>query len=217
MAIQDITLGVVLGSYFSLQTFANLSTPESNPSIQYYYHSFDPFGRGYYFHNAETLQHSNWVKGALGYRYDPKLFLDEKLYFDNKRFLGFVWSNRVEIGGGLNESQKLAFPSWIKWAPEVVESHDPTILKDAAGTEIGRMKYDEKRRLIPRFRPGLVLEPLYRPANFNGFGFDQEVRVSGIALDSEQYTVHMISPVASEESSGSSISCGEIIVPSPKL
>ena len=66
------------------------------------------------------------------------------------------------------------------------------------------MGYYEKQRLISRFSPGLALEPLYRPANFNGLdSFGHEVTFSGIALDSEDFTVPIISPVASEESSGS--------------
>jgi len=66
------------------------------------YHSYDPFGRGYHFHTGRHIEQSNWVKGALGNRYNPKMFLDEDNYFDRQRFLGFVWSNRFEIGGELS-------------------------------------------------------------------------------------------------------------------
>jgi hypothetical protein len=83
------------------------------------------------------------------------------------------------------------------------------------------MGYDEKQRLVPQFHPGLELEPLYRPANFNELdSFDKEFTISGIALNSSvdsEDCVPIISPVASQESLASSITfVGEIIVPSSK-
>jgi len=185
------------------------------------YHSYDPFGRGYHFHTGRHIEQSNWVKGALGNRYNPKMFLDEDNYFDRQRFLGFVWSNRFEIGGELSNKQKADFPSWIKWVPEtnVGGFSDQTILKDSNGVVIGHMGYDKKQQLVPQFHPGLELEPFYRPANFNeSNSFDKEFSIFGTALnssvDSKEECVPIISPVASQESSISSItSVGEIIVP----
>jgi hypothetical protein len=220
LATQEVTLGAGITSYFGLQSFVNLSNPEVNPTIHYYYHSYDPFGRGYHFHTGRHIEQSNWVKGALGNRYNPKMFLDENNYFDRQRFLGFVWANRFEIGGEISDKQKADFPSWIKWVPEAnVGFSDQTILKDSNGVVIGRMGYDKKQRLVPQFHPGLGLELFYRPANFNEpNSFDKEFTISGTALnssvDSEEESVPIISPVASQESSTSSItSVGEIIVP----
>jgi len=182
LATQDVTIGgCCWGPCLGLQSFVNFSTPEVNPNIHYYYHSYDPFGRGYHFHTGRHLDQSNWVKGALGSRYNPTMFLDENRYFDRQRFLGFVWSNRFEIGG------------------EISEKHRP----------------------VPQFHLGLVLEPLYRPANINELdSFDKEFTISGIALNSSvdsEDCVPIISPVASQESLASSITfVGEIIVPSSK-
>jgi len=127
-------------TYLGLQSFVNLSKPEVNPTIHYYYHSYDPFGREYHFHTGHHIEQSNWLKGALGSRYNPKMFLDENNCFDRKRFLGFVWANRFEIGGEISDKQKTDFPSWIKWASEVnVGFKDQTILKDSNGVVIGHM------------------------------------------------------------------------------
>ena len=150
-----------------LQSFVNLSTPEVSPNIHYYYHSYDPFGRGYHFHTGRDLDQSNWVKGALGSRYNPTIFLDENRYFDRQRFLGFVWSNRFEIGGEISEKQKRVFHLGLngllklRWGLIRIKLY----LKDSDGVIIGRMGYDEKQRLVPQFHPGLELEPLYCPAN----------------------------------------------------
>ena len=156
----------------------------------------------------------------LGNRYNPRLFLDENNYFDRQRFLGFVWANRFEIGGELSDKQKPEFPSWIKWVPEAnMNLNQQTTLKDPNGVVIGHMGYDQKHCLVPRFNPGLEVEPLYRPANFNGpNSYDETFMVSGTALDSsiesKEECVPIISPVMSQESSTSSItSVGEIIVP----
>lgn len=79
------------------------------------------------------------------------------------------------------------------------------------------MGYDEKRRLIPKFTPALRLEPLYRSEDFNALdGPHGEVRIYGSDLSSSTARdplVPVISPVAPEESAGSSVnSVGEIIV-----
>jgi hypothetical protein len=219
LATHDITIGASLGSYFGFQSFVNLSDPEVNPTIHYYYHSYDPFGRGYHFHTGSHIAQSNIVKSALGNRYNPRLFLDERNYFDTERFLGFVWANRFEIGGGLSDKQKADFPSWIKWVPERIENQ--TILKDSNNVVIGRIVYNEKQQLVPQFHPGLEIEPLYRPANFDDpNSYDKEHTIYGLVLnssiDSEKECAHMISPVASEESDSSTssiASVGEIIVP----
>ena len=76
--------------------------------------------------------------------------------------------------------------------------------------------YDKKQQLVPQFHPGLELEPFYRPANFNeSNSFDKEFSIFGTALnsrvDSKEECVPIISPVASQESSITSV--GEIIVP----
>ena len=222
LATQELTVGAIFTSYFGLQTFVHFSEPEINSTVHYYYHSYDPFGRGYHFHTGRHLEQSNYVKGALGNRYNPRLFLDESNYFDRQRFLGFVWANRFEIGGELSDNQKAEFPSWIKWAPEAnMNLNQQTTLKDSNGVVIGHMGYDQKHRLVPQFNPGLELEPLYRPANFNGpNSYDKTFMVSGTALDSsiksKEECVPIISPVMSQESSTSSItSVGEIIVPDP--
>ena len=217
LASQEVTIGAGLTSYFSLQGFVNLSTPEVNPRIHYYYHSYDPFGRGYHFHTARHIEQSNWVKGALGDRYNPKMFLDDKNYLDRPSFLGFVWANRFEIGGELSDSQKEEFPSWIKWAPDT-ELNAQTVIKDSNGVVIGRMGYDSQKRIVPQFKSGVELEPFYRPANYTGpSSFDKEYTITGSTLDSvndKEECVPIISPVASQESSTSSItSVGEIIVP----
>ena len=73
------------------------------------------------------------------------MFLDKDNYFDRKRFLGFVWANRFEIGGELSDKQKMDFTSWIKWVPEANVGSDQTILKDSNGDVIGRIGYDEKK------------------------------------------------------------------------
>ena len=204
-----------------IQSFVNLLKPEVNPTIHYYYYSYDLFGRGYHFYTGRYIEQSNWVKSALGSRYNPKMFLDENNYFDRQRFLGFVWSNRFEIGGEISDEQKAGFSSWIKWTPEANMDRDQTILKDSNGVVIGHMGYDEKQRLVPQFLPGLELEPFYRPANFNEpDSFDKEFTISGTALNSSvdsEECVPIISPVVSQESSTSSItSVGEIMVPSSK-
>ena len=224
LASQEVTIGAGITTYLGIQSFVNLSDPEVNPTLHYYYHSYDPLGRRYHFHTGRHIEQSNWVKGALGSRYNPKLFLDENNYFDRQRFLGFVWSNRFEIGGEISDEQKAGFPSWIKWAPETNMSRgDPTILKDSSGVVIGHMRYNTKGQLVPQFLPGLALEPLYRPANFTApDSFDKEFTISGTALNSSvdsKKGVPIISPVASQESSESSssiTSVGEIIVPSSK-
>jgi len=223
LASQEVTIGTGIATYLGFQSFVNLTKPEVNPTVHYYYHSYDPFGRGYHFHTSHHLEQSNLIKGALGSRYNPKMFLDENNYFDRQRFLGFVWANRFEIGGEMSNEQKASFPSWVKWTPEVnnMGFQDQTILKDADGVVIGRMGYDEKQRLVPKFHPGVALEPLYRPADFNDpDSFDRELTIFGTALNSSadsEECVPIISPVASEESSASSIvSVGEIIVPSSK-
>ena len=220
LATQEVTIGTGIASYLGLQSFVNLSNPEVNPTIHYYYHSYDPFGRGYHFHTGRHIEQSNYVKGALGNRYNPRLFLDENNYFDRQRFLGFVWANRFEIGGELSDKQKAEFPSWIRWSPEASTGlNEQSTLKDSNGVVIGRMGYDKKHRLVPQFQPGLKVEPLYRPANFNGpNSYDKEFTISGTALDSstesKEECIPIISPVASQESSTSSItSVGKIIVP----
>ena len=85
--------------------------------------------------------------------------------------------------------------------------------------------YNEKQQLVPQFHPGLEIEPLYRPANFDDpNSYDKEHTIYGLVLnssiDSEKECEHMISPVASEESDSSTssiASVGEIIVPGSKL
>lgn len=180
-----------------------MSNPEVNPTTHYYYHFYDPFGRGYHFHTGRHIEQSNYVKGALGNRYNPRLFLDENNYFDRQRFLGFVWANRFEIGGELSDKQKAEFPSWIRGFPEASTGlNEQSTLKDSNGVVIGRMGYDKKHRLVPQFQPGLEVEPLYRPANFNGpNSYDKEFTISGTALDSvlesKEECMPIISPVAS--------------------
>jgi hypothetical protein len=119
LAIEIDTIEVLLKSYLCLQIFVHVSNLEANTTFQYYYHSYDFFGRGYHFHTSHQLYQSNCVKSVLGNSYNPRLFLDEDNYLDSNKFLGFVWANRFEIGGKLTETQKLNFPVWINWFPEV--------------------------------------------------------------------------------------------------
>lgn len=225
LASQEVTLKAGFASYFGLQSFVNMTQPEVNPRIHYFYHSFDVFGRGYHFHTGHQIVQSNIVKGVLGERYNPKFFLDETNYFSEDHFLGFVWANRLEIGAKLTEDQKSKFPSWIQWSPDAaLHESDPTVLKDTKGNIIGQIRYDSKNRLVPKFYPTVVLEPLYRPADFDGpDSFDKEFTISGSVLnsshsDESEERIPIISPVVSEESADSSVaSAGELIVPSSNV
>ena len=223
MASQEVTIGAALTTYFGLQTFANTTNPETNPRVHYFYHSYDVFGRGYHFHTSNQVSQSNLVKGALGDRYNPKLFLDKSNYFDSTPFLGFVWANRFEIGGHLTEAQKKQFPAWIKWSSEFdLASNNSINLKDSEGNVIGRMGYDNDKRIIPQFSLEENLEPFYSAQDFDPTKKEPYL-VRGVILNSsnihQEDSFTSISPVASEKSSNSvnSIdSIGEIIVPSSK-
>lgn len=73
-----------------------MSPPETNPLLHYYYHSYDPLGRGYHFHTSLQINQSNCVKGALGNRYNPRLFLDETSYEKDIKIYGEVVLDSIE-------------------------------------------------------------------------------------------------------------------------
>ena len=84
LASQEITIRAGIASYFGLQSFVDLSNLEVNPTIHYFDHFYDPFGRGYHFHTGRHLEQSNYVKGALGNRYNPRFLLDDNNFFHRR-------------------------------------------------------------------------------------------------------------------------------------
>lgn len=97
----------------------------------------------------------------MGSRYNGHEFANlETKYHDNNLFLGYVWSNRFEIGANLTAAEKEEFPDWIRWEPEV-NSEDPLTIRTANNAIVGHMGLDDQRRIVPRYLPGANPEIFY--------------------------------------------------------
>ena len=226
LATQEVTIGFGMSTYFGLHAYVHATSPETNPMVHYYYHSYEPLlGRRYHFHSGYQIDQSNLVKGAMGNSYNPREFLDKEQYMSSNYFLAYVWANQIEIGAKLTDEQKSKFPNWLTWGSDL-NNPDPTVLRDKnTGNLIGRLKYDTNERLFIQFNKGVLVEPYYKPSAFdeNDSYNKHQAIVTGYvdksSTDSKN-VVPIISPVQSQDSadSYSSIvsSAGDLSTPNPR-
>ena len=126
-------------------------------------------GRGYSFVDKSHVAQEQYVKGIMGSRYNGHEFANPVTkYHDRNLFLGYVWSNRFEIGANLTAAEKEQFPDWIRWEPEV-NSNDPLAIKTLDNVTIGHMVLDDQNRIVPRYLSGAAAEIVYNQKIAGGY------------------------------------------------